>query len=115
MLEQNLFIDKIIDIAENKKGLNIKKYIIKNLTNIADYVIVIEALNNIHAKVLQDEIWVQLKKEGFLPAHFEGLKKSEWVVLDYGDVLVNIMTEQSRDYYQIDDLFKNLSKGGEGV
>lgn len=107
--------NKIFEIAENKKGFNIKKYIIKNLTNIADYVIVIEALNTIHVSVLLDEIRYKLKQLGIMPSYFECRKESDWVILDYNDIIVNIMTVKSRDYYKIDDLFNNFSKGGERI
>lgn len=103
-------LKKIIELADNKKGFNIKKYRINGLTTIADYIIIIEGLSSVHIKAISDEIIFKLKKIGNPVLQTDGLQEKEWIVLDYGNIIVHIMTENKRTYYQIDELFQIVRK-----
>ena len=53
-----------------------------------------------------DEIEYSLKREGVLPHHHEGTLDSGWLLLDYGDVIVHIFGAREREYYRLDELWR---------
>ena len=48
----------------------------------------------------------ELKKQGIYPNKIEGYNSNGWILLDYGEVVVHIFTEQERIHYNLDDLWK---------
>ncbi|HOK40785.1 MAG TPA: ribosome silencing factor [bacterium] len=108
MKEEQKIINKIIKIAKEKKGFNIKKYSNKRLTYFANYIIIIECFNMQHCRALCDEILLKLKEENYKVENIDGTYQTEWVILDYGNIFVNILTSKKREYYQLDELFQKI-------
>lgn len=54
-----------------------------------------------HVKALSDEVEVKLKEVNVLPHHIEGSRYNSWILLDYGDVIVHVFSEESRRYYNL--------------
>ena len=100
--------DKIIDIASNvlndKKALNISALHIGELTVIAEYFILATATSNTHVKALADAVEEKLKSEGISPDHIEG-KATGWILMDYGDIIVNLFTKEQRERYSIEKVW----------
>jgi len=58
---------------------------------------------------IYEEIEHVLKKEGVVPHHHEGTLDSGWLLLDYGDVIVNIFAAEERDLYNLDNLWSEAT------
>jgi len=52
-----------------------------------------------------------LKKDNEITHHNEGSVDSGWLLLDYGDVIVHIFSEEERDYYRLDELWRDARPG----
>ena len=101
---------KIEKILDNKKAQNIQIMDIKEKTTIADYFIVASGTSTTHVKSLADNIEEELKKEKIYPNKIEGYSTGMWILMDYGEVVVHIFTEQERENYNLDDLWNKIQK-----
>jgi ribosome-associated protein len=75
-----------------------------------DYFVVCSGTNPRQIQAISDEVEDRLKKAGLRPAHIEGYKQAEWVLIDYVDFVVHIFTEKARHYYDLERLWKSAKK-----
>ena len=96
-------VKDIIDIIEDKKGLDIKVYDLKGRSPFFDYSIVCtgSSTRNVEA-IVQD-----LKKNMDIVKNIEGQEESNWVLIDGGDVIVSVFTREAREYYEIDKFYES--------
>lgn len=97
-------------IMGNFKGLNLKVLDLRNASSIADFFVIGSAGNPTQAKAMAEEISVQMRDLGIEALSKEGLKHStDWILLDYGDVIVHVFHEPARTIYDLDLLYKNAN------
>ncbi len=105
LLEFKKFLLKII---EDKKGFEPEIIDVTHLTSIADSFIIAEGNSARHIKAMADEIIRASKKKNYPPVSFEGLAdESGWALIDFGNVIVHLMTEEKRKKFKIEDFWKN--------
>ncbi|MGB7586279.1 MAG: ribosome silencing factor [Terriglobales bacterium] len=75
-----------------------------------DYFVVCSGTNPRQIQAISDEVEDRLKKDGMRPAHIEGYKQAEWVLLDYVDFVVHVFSEKSRRFYDLERLWKSAKK-----
>ncbi|HLK31981.1 MAG TPA: ribosome silencing factor [Terriglobales bacterium] len=71
-----------------------------------DYFVVCSGTNPRQIQAISDEVEQRLEKVGLHPAHVEGYKQAEWVLLDYVDFVVHVFSEKARKYYDLERLWK---------
>lgn len=96
-------------IIGNFKGLNLKVLDVRKTSSLADYFIIASATNLNQAKSMANEIVVQIKNHGVNPLSKEGFNDTDWVLIDFGDVIFHIFQEISRDVYDLDGLWSDAS------
>ena len=96
---------RIIELAQDKKGQQIVLMEITELTTIGDYFVIVSGDSNTHIKAIADNIEYEMRNEGIRPSHKEGYEYFNWVLLDYSDVIVHILKKDSREYYGIERLW----------
>ena len=100
--------DKICEILDENKGVNIKIIDFENESSVADYFVVCTATGAPHLKALAENLDEKLDKDfDTRPIHTEGMRGSKWALLDYGSVIVHIFEENTRMYYSIETLWGN--------
>lgn len=110
MREDNHLLDKILNILEDKKAINVEVMDVADKTTLTDYFVIASGTSNTHIKALAEEVVYQLKQENILPKSQEGVQTASWVLLDYGEVIVHIFSEETRKFYSIEALWKNIGK-----
>jgi ribosome-associated protein len=75
-----------------------------------DYFVVCSGTNPRQIQAIADEVEDRLEKTGLRPAHSEGYKQAEWVLLDYVDFVVHIFSDKARKYYELERLWKSAKK-----
>ncbi len=75
-----------------------------------DYFVVCSGSNPRQIQAISDEVEMRLKKAGQRPAHVEGYKQAEWVLLDYVDFVVHVFSEKARKYYELERLWKSARR-----
>jgi len=77
-----------------------------------DYFVVCSGTNPRQIQAIADEVEERLRKADLRPAHVEGYKKAEWVLLDYVDFVVHVFSEKARKYYDLERLWKSAKRLG---
>lgn len=99
-----------VQAAEAKKAENIRVLDLQGLTSFTDYLILCTGNNPRQVQAIADEVGLQLKNAGERPKSVEGYKNAEWVLLDYGDYVVNVFSEPARAYYDLDRLWQDAAE-----
>ncbi|MGD0845172.1 MAG: ribosome silencing factor [Geobacteraceae bacterium] len=90
--------------ALDKKALDVKVLEIKPLSSIADYLVLASGRSDKQTQAIADSVKKGLKAFDKV-LDVEGLREGNWIVIDYGDVIVHIFQEKTRRYYNLDDLW----------
>lgn len=77
------------------------------VSTIADYFVIATSDNQRQLKTMADDIQKQLKDKSTKPLGVEGTPDSGWVLLDYGSVIVHLLSSEMRDYYLLEKLWAN--------
>ena len=97
---------KVVKCADDKKANDIKVLDIKDLTTIADYFVICHGNSSSQMGAIFDEIEEKLKKEdGILMQNLSSHSSDQWLLMDYGDVIVHIFNAESREFYAIEHLW----------
>lgn len=97
--------DAIVAAAEDKKANYLTVIDLRGKTVIADFFVICSGTSNIHIRSIADGIMEALEKQGLRRRRIEGYSEAAWVLLDYADVIVHIMSETERDYYKLEKLW----------
>lgn len=98
-------LKKLVKLLEEKKAKDIIILDTKKQSDIWDNFIICSALSNIHIKALKNYIITEMKKNNYFISHSEGEFDSNWVVLDYEDILLHIFEDKTRKYYALEKLW----------
>lgn len=96
--------------AESKKALDIKILDLREITSFTDFFLICSVGNPRQGHAVSDEIAKQLKTLGELPVSVEGYDASEWILMDYGDLVVHIFSETARSYYDLERLWRHAKQ-----
>ena len=91
--------------ADSKKAFEILLLDLRKLTSICDYFVICSGSNSTQVGAIAEEIGGELAKAGVRPSHVEGATGANWVLMDYGDVVVHVFEEQTRTYYSLEKLW----------
>jgi len=92
---------------ESKKGVDIRVLDLTGITSFADYFVIATGANSRQIQAISDEVNLQMKRQsGELPISVEGYSQAEWVLADYGDLLVHIFSPKAREYYGLERLWR---------
>jgi ribosome-associated protein len=100
---------KAAAVLSMKKALDVVIIDISEKSSFADYFVIASGGSEWQVGTLADEIEDQFAKEGILTRSVEGKKTSGWILMDFGDVIVNIFTVEQRDRYKIEKVWSDCS------
>ncbi len=91
---------------DDKKGLDVVLLDVSELIVVTDLFVIASGTSNRHVRSLADEVEGQLKMNlGRQTLRREGREYSRWVLLDYGDMVVHVFDQETRDYYELERLW----------
>jgi len=94
-------------IADEKKADYIKILDMRSRLVITDYFLIISARNTRLTRRIEEEIRLNLKNSGRYPLHVSGQSEGNWILIDYDDFVIHIFTEELREYYQLERLWRD--------
>ncbi|PPR78340.1 MAG: Ribosomal silencing factor RsfS [Alphaproteobacteria bacterium MarineAlpha2_Bin1] len=100
----NLLKDAIINSLENDKALDVKVIDLRKKTFIADEMIIASGTSRRHIISMAEHIKENLHKRS-VNVKIEGMKKSEWILIDCNNVIVNIFLPEIRSYYNLEKVW----------
>lgn len=99
----------IYKVLDEKQGERIKVLKVEKQTSLCNYFIICEGRATTHVKALADEVEAVLAQSGVHPLHTEGLDNGNWVVLDFASVIVHIFDKPSREFYNLEKLWRDAN------
>jgi ribosome-associated protein len=90
-----------------KKGKDIKVLEIDKITTLADFFVICTGGSNTQINALCDEVEKKLSEAGEEPLHREGHRGGTWVLLDYGCVAVHVFSQEAREFYDLERLWRD--------
>jgi len=105
-MEIEVLKDKLSGLLEEIKAEDVRTFKVTDLTTITDYMMVTSGTSNRHVRSIAAHVIEEMHgREGIKPVGSEGEDHGEWVLIDYGDVVVHVMQRQIRDFYQLEKLW----------
>ena len=97
--------------ASEKKAVNISALDLRDITSFAEFFLIASGTNQRQVQAIADEISDKLRKETKTKAiRIEGYQGGEWVLLDYGDFVFHLFNEKSREFYDLERLWRDAKK-----
>jgi ribosome-associated protein len=110
-MESKDMLKKAFELLDDKKGEDIIAFDISKVSSLADFILICSGNSDIHIKALCDYVTESFKKDfGIIPLNIDGYGSSKWVCIDYGQILVNIIGEQERVYYSLENIWGGCPK-----
>ena len=105
MIEPKEMAQSIAKTLADRKAGDVMIIDIGTKSSFADYFVMASAGNERQLEALKDHVEDLLEPEGVFPKSVEGKKDSGWILMDYGDVIVNILTAEMREKYSIEKIW----------
>lgn len=99
-----------VKVLVEHKGQNITLYHVSDLTSVTDYYINATGSSSTQVAALADLLDEKLSLRGRSPLRIEGRSANAWLLVDYGDVIVNIFDRESREFYDVDRLYPSSAR-----
>lgn len=96
-----------LDALEEMKARNITTMDVRNMTSVADDMVIASGTSTRHVKAVADNVIEKAKAAGIMPMGTEGQQACEWILVDLGDVIVHVMQPSAREYYDLERLWQD--------
>ena len=97
----------VVGALEDLKAVNPVTLDVAGMTDVMDFLVIASGTSSRHVKSLADNVCMEAKKQGMRPLGVEGEGAGEWVLVDFGDVVVHLMLPATRDFYDLERLWVN--------
>ncbi len=100
-----------LHLASEKKAVNTVVLDLRKITSFTEFFVITSGTNQRQVQAIADEISEQLKKQmKFKAIRIEGYTTADWVLLDYGDFIVHIFNQKSREFYDLERLWRDAKR-----
>lgn len=100
----------IAKAALDKKALEVAIIDISRKVDYADYLVVCSGTSRRHVKTIYGELETSLKRKRIIPIGVEGESDGNWILIDYGSVVVHVFHSDTRCFYDIDGLWLDADR-----
>jgi nicotinate-nucleotide adenylyltransferase len=97
--------DRVLAVLEAHKGRELRVLDVRDRSSVTDYMVIASGTSDRHLAALASHLEDTLRREGRRPRGVEGRKAGEWLLLDYGDVVVHLMHPRARAFYELEKLW----------
>ena len=94
--------DTAVDISSELQAEDIRLMDVRGISDFADYFVLMTTQSPRHMRAVRDEIEVSLKTDGVNLHHREGDHNSGWALLDYGDLVIHMFSQDFREFYDLE-------------
>jgi len=101
-------VQLIVDALDDKRAKDILVLDLQSVSDTLDYFVVATGESSLQLKAMEDGIREKLKDQGILPKGVEG-PSSRWILLDYGLIVVHLMSPEARSFYDLEGLWADAS------
>jgi len=98
-------------VADAHHAIDVVVLQVGDVLALTEYFVIVEASNKRLVNAVVDEVEAELKVlVGRAPIRVEGMRENQWVLIDYGDVIVHVFLSEIRDFYEIERLYTDVPK-----
>ncbi|MCI6992970.1 MAG: ribosome silencing factor [Bacillota bacterium] len=105
MNEERAKAEAIAKVLSDKKGMDVAVIDISPKASFADFFVLASGGSDRQVAALVESVEDLMEPQGVFPKSVEGRKTSGWILMDYGDVVVNVMTPEMREKYNIERIW----------
>lgn len=99
--------DLVISALEDVKAQDVSVIDVRNRTSVTDYMVLASGTSNRHVKSLAESVVSEAKEQGVRANSVEGSNVSDWILVDLGDVVVHVMMPATREFYDLERLWRD--------
>jgi ribosome-associated protein len=103
-------VETSVRAAGEKKAQDIVVLKLTAITEFTDYFIICTGNSTRQLQAIADEVTQSLKAQGLRPLNVEGYQTGEWILIDYGAFVFHVFTEKSRNFYDLERLWRDAEK-----
>ena len=103
-------VQEAVRAAQDRKALDLHLLDLEGVSSFTDFFLICSGTSSRHMQGICDAIQEQLGRSGVLPAHVEGYSQAEWILLDYVDFVIHIFSEQARQFYDLERLWRKAAR-----
>ena len=100
-------LDIIVKAADELKADNIETLDVRQKTSVADYFVVCSGTSDRHVSSIADKVADRMREHKEKPLRTEG-DRTGWVLQDYGDIILHVMRDEQRQFYDLETLWKTM-------
>ena len=107
-MDSSLLVELAAVACDDIKAGDIKLLKVDNVTSIADWILITEGLSDVQVRAIVNNVEKTLKEEAdILPLRKEGINEAKWALLDYGDLIINVLQPNERKFYDLESFWSN--------
>ena len=96
---------KILELLQDSKAEEIILIDVRESTNLADYLFICEGRSQMHCRGIAENVLFRLKHQGDIHLSIEGQLEGNWVLIDYGNIILHVFHPEIRKYYNLEELY----------
>ena len=103
-------VEIIKNALDDKKASNIEAIDVAEQTSLAEYFVIASCQSTVQVRACVDEVEEKMEEAGFMVNQKEGYRGGNWILMDYGDVVVHVMQQEIREFYAIERLWDDAGQ-----
>ena len=96
-----------VEALKDKKGEDIRVIDISEISTLADYFLIAAGSNRNQVQALSDSVQEKLGRAGYMTKNVEGYDMANWILLDFGDIIVHIFDSENRLFYDLERIWRD--------
>ena len=101
-------IKRILELLEDAKAEEIVLIDAQHRSSLADYLLICEGRSQLHCRGIAENVEHNLKRVGEASLGIEGEREGNWVLLDYGNIILHVFHPEIRKYYRLEELYEQV-------
>lgn len=107
MNESEKMLKIAYDALDAKQAADITVIYIAEISSIADYYVITNGENPSHVQALVENVQEKMYRSGYACRSLEGFKAANWVLMDYGDIVVNVFSREDRRWFDLERIWRD--------
>ena len=107
-MDSNSLVELAALACDDRKAGDIKLLKVDEVSSIADWILITEGLSDVQVRAIANNVEKTLREEAdILPLRKEGINEAKWALLDYGDLIINVLQPNERKFYDLESFWSN--------
>lgn len=103
-------LDPYLKAVMERKAMDVVVLDVEDLTTVADKFIICSGRSSRQVMAIAEHVQVELKKQGIKPLSVEGKNTGHWILMDYGHILIHVFFEETREFYDLENLWADAGR-----